>query len=143
MLLVLTLSLGGAFKTDTDISGNIAIRERELLRWQPEESPDNGLGLEEQQAAPGQGWNQFEANKRLFGITSEFDEEIYTTSVDRSHPEYQQRAAAAEKIAAELEGQISASAHIAEERGLNVPDDSGMDEEDKLAPQNLEACFKY
>jgi PAB1-binding protein PBP1 len=126
---------GGGFKTDADISGNIATRERELRRWQPEETPENGLSLDEQHAAPGQGWNQFEANERLFGIKSEFDENIYTTTLDRSHPQYQQREAMAAKIAADIEGQTSTSAHIAEERGLNAPDDSGMDEEDKFVLQ--------
>lgn len=124
---------GGGFKTDSDISGNIATRERELRRWQPEEAPENGLSLDDQRSGPNQGWDQFEANKRLFGIDSKFDENAYTTTLDRSHPQYQQREAKAAKIAADIEGQASTSAHVAEERGLNVPDDSGMDEEDKYA----------
>lgn len=122
------------FKTDTDISGNQAIRERDLQPWQPDEGADSGLGLEDNTSrGNGQVWNQFEANERLFGVKSDFDENIYTTKLDRSHPEYSQREAAAAKIAAEIEGQSTAglNAHIAEERGLNVVDDSGMDEEDK------------
>ncbi|KAI5784584.1 hypothetical protein EDC01DRAFT_618501, partial [Geopyxis carbonaria] len=124
----------GTFKTDADISGNMALRERELHKWQPDESADSGLSLEEQNAGRGQGWNQFEANERLFGVTSDFDENIYTTQLDRSHPQYQQREAKAAKIAAEIEGSTTAgvSAHVAEERG-HAPDDSGMDEEDKYS----------
>lgn len=121
------------FKTDADISGNTQHRERELHRWQPDESTDIGLGLEESTAGPSQGWNQFEANERLFGVKSDFDENIYTTKLDRDHPEYQRRAAAAAKIAAEIEGSSSLNSHIAEERGLTIPDDSGMDEEDKYS----------
>jgi PAB1-binding protein PBP1 len=121
------------FKTDADISGNAALRERELHRWQPDEQPGVGLGLEDPSTDNGPGWNQFEANERLFGVRSDFDENIYTTRLDRSHPEYERRATEAARIAAEIEGQstIGLSAHVAEERGLAVPDDSGMDEEDK------------
>lgn len=125
--------MSGGFKTDTDISGNTAQRERELHRWQPDESAEVGLGLEDTSAGPGQGWNQFEANERLFGVKSDFDENIYTTKLDRDHPEYHRRAAAAARIAAEIEGQSSAglNSHVAEERGIATADDSGMDEEDK------------
>ncbi|KAF8544066.1 hypothetical protein BDD12DRAFT_725027 [Trichophaea hybrida] len=127
--------LSGGFKTDSDISGNTAHRERELHRWQPDESPDVNTGLEDTSSGPGQGWNQFEANERLFGVKSDFDENIYTTKLDRDHPEYKTRAAAAARIAAEIEGQSTSglSAHVAEERGLVAPDDSGMDEEDKYS----------
>jgi PAB1-binding protein PBP1 len=93
---------------------------------------DIGGGLEDSSSGAGQSWNQFEANERLFGLKSDYDENIYTTTLDRSHPDFNRRSAAAAKIVAELEGQSSAglSAHMAEERGLTV-DDSGMDEEDK------------
>ena len=105
--------------------------ERELHRWQPDESPEVGHGLVDTAPSPSQGWNQFEANERLFGVKSDFDENLYTTKLDRDHPEYQRRAAAAARIAAEIEGQISHNSHVAEERGLTLPDDSGLDEEDK------------
>ncbi|KAL7269915.1 poly(A)-binding protein binding protein [Rhizina undulata] len=120
------------FRTDADISGNLSMRERELHRWQPDGSADNSLSLEES-ANSGQGWNQFEANERLFGVKSQYDENIYTTKVDRSHPLYEQREAAAAKIAREIEGQTvgpNMNTHVAEERGLSWGDDSGMDEED-------------
>ncbi|CCX10457.1 Similar to PAB1-binding protein 1; acc. no. P53297 [Pyronema omphalodes CBS 100304] len=122
------------FKTDADISGNASHRERDLQRWQPDEAVDIGGGLEDSSSGAGQSWNQFEANERLFGLKSDYDENIYTTTLDRSHPDFNRRSAAAAKIVAELEGQSSAglSAHIAEERGLTV-DDSGMDEEDKYS----------
>ena len=123
------------FRTDTDISGGSGpTRERELHRWEPtpDEAANTGLGLEE--GAPGGGaWDQFAENERLFGVKSNFDEHIYTTRVDKSHPLYQQREAEAAKIAREIEGTSSKNAHIAEERGVSYVDDSGMDEEDKYA----------
>lgn len=116
------------FKTDTDISGNLAIRERNLQRWEPTFDSNTSLSLDESGKA---GWDQFEANERLYGIKSNYDENIYTTTIDRNNPLYKQRAAAAEKIAREIEAGGALNAHVAEERGRGFVDDSGADEEDK------------
>lgn len=47
-------------------------------------------------------WDQFEANKKLFGLKSDYDEEIYTTKLDRNKPDYKEREKAAIKIANEI-----------------------------------------
>ncbi|KAF3905787.1 hypothetical protein AA313_de0204607 [Arthrobotrys entomopaga] len=127
----------GQFKTDVDISGNQPIKERELQRWQADDS-NLGGGLEDSvdsQSAEKK-WDQFETNERLFGVKSDFDENIYTTRIDTSHPLHKQREAAAAKIAREIETSTGSggnlSAHQAEERGLKV-DDSGVNEEDKYS----------
>ena len=127
-------ALAGTFRTDTDISGNLSLRERELLRWQPDETAKD-LSLEETSLNPGQVWNQFEANERLFGVKSEYNPDIYTTKLDRSHPLYQQREAMADKIAREIESSgigPNMNPHLAEERGVAWGDDSGKDEEDRF-----------
>ena len=131
-------ALAGTFRTDTDISGNLSLRERELLRWQPDEAAKD-LSLEETNLnpgqTPGQAWNQFEANERLFGVKSDFHPDIYTTKLDRSHPLYQQREAMADKIAREIESSgigPNMNPHLAEERGVAWGDDSGKDEEDRF-----------
>ncbi|EWC45764.1 hypothetical protein DRE_05101 [Drechslerella stenobrocha 248] len=100
----------GQFKTDVDISGNQPIRERELQRWQADDTALGG-GLEDptDSHGPEKKWDQFETNERLFGVRSDFDENIYTTKIDTSHPLHRQRG-----------------------RGLKV-DDSGVDEEDKYS----------
>ncbi|KAF3936465.1 hypothetical protein ABW19_dt0207485 [Dactylella cylindrospora] len=127
----------GQFKTDVDISGNQPVRERELQRWQADEGIGGG-GLEEapESQSPEKKWDQFETNERLFGVKSDFDENIYTTKIDTSHPLHKQREAAAARIAREIEQSTGSgaglSAHQAEERGLKV-DDSGVDEEDKYS----------
>ena len=79
----------------------------------------------------GQAWDQFEANQRLYGVTTNYDEAFYTTTIDRSHPEYKQREARAERLAREIEGSTAMNAHVAEERGLKLPDDNQDDEESK------------
>ncbi|GLA10155.1 hypothetical protein AnigIFM60653_001799 [Aspergillus niger] len=117
------------FKTDTDISGNLAIRERTLKRWEPAADTDVDLSLES--AHNSTGWDQFEANARLFGATSSYDENIYTTRIDRSDPTYKQKEADAARIAREIEGATTDNAHVREERGQVSADDH--DEEAKYS----------
>ncbi|KAF2840636.1 hypothetical protein M501DRAFT_930469 [Patellaria atrata CBS 101060] len=124
-----TQNVSGGFKTDADISGNLAIRERNLQRWEPADSGNVDLSLESSPA----GWDQFEANERLYGVKSTFDENIYTTKIDRTVPGYKQKEADAERIAREINSSSNTNAHIAEERGQDVIDDSGLDEEDKYS----------
>ena len=75
-------------------------------------------------------WDQFKANEQRFGLTSDYDENIYTTRIDKSHPLHRMREAEAERIAREIEGDTSTNVHIREERGIRHEDD-GMDEEER------------
>ncbi|KAI9802405.1 MAG: hypothetical protein M1825_002787 [Sarcosagium campestre] len=117
------------FRTDADISGNLALRERTLQRWQPSGETDVDLSLEGNSGK----WDQFEINNRLFGVKSDYDENFYTTVIDRSAPDYGQREAAAARLAREIESGATSNAHLAEERGQSVGDDSGANEEDKYS----------
>ncbi|KAL2832040.1 hypothetical protein BDW59DRAFT_114728 [Aspergillus cavernicola] len=118
------------FKTDTDISGNIAMRERTLKRWEP--ATDVGTDMSLEGAPPSTDrWDQFETNAKLFGATSSYDENLYTTSIDRSDPAYKQKEAQAARIAREIENSEIDNAHVREERGLQAAD--AGDEEDKYS----------
>ncbi|KAM3583983.1 poly(A)-binding protein binding protein [Umbelopsis sp. WA50703] len=124
-----------SFKTDVDISGRGAeIRERELHRWNPEShSSDDIAGLEDADTfgeSNAVSWDQFAANEKLFGLTTNFHEEIYTTKLDRSAPDFKAREKRAAEVAAEIQKTAATNVHIMEERGLQV-DDSGLDEEDR------------
>ncbi|ODV97306.1 hypothetical protein PACTADRAFT_49039 [Pachysolen tannophilus NRRL Y-2460] len=127
-----------SFRTDSDISSdNAIIRERELLKWVPEEDSSSttfgGLEDETLKNSNSSSWDQFAVNEKKFGITSSFDEELYTTKISKDSPEYQQRLKIAEKIAKEIESSsYNGNIHLAEERGI-VVDDSGIDEEDKYS----------
>ena len=76
---------GGGFATDTDISSNSAahLSGRELQgvnnAWL-----DKSLEDASQFADNGQPWDQFEANFKLTGRKAEYDESMYTTSLDTS-----------------------------------------------------------
>ena len=78
----------------------------------------------------GGSWDQFQANEQRFGLKSDYDENIYTTSIDKSHPDYRRREADASRIAREIEGGQAENPHVREERGATYPDD-GLDEEEK------------
>lgn len=81
----------------------------------------------------GAGWDQFAVNERLFGLKTDYDETIYTTAIDKSHPEYSKRYAAADRKAREIENSVANNRHVEEERMADnlAVDDSGLDEEDK------------
>jgi hypothetical protein len=117
------------FRTDTDISGHMAIRERNLQKWEPAEI-DSNLSLESSGRSD---WDQFSTNERLFGVKSNYDENMYTTTINRSDPQYAQRAARAEKIAREIEASSALNSHVREERGGHIAADDGGDEEDKYS----------
>jgi hypothetical protein len=121
---------GAGFRTDADISGNLAIRERNLQKWEPIEG-DTSMTLES--SGRSTEWDQFSTNERLFGVKSNYDENIYTTTIDRNDPQYSQRAARAEKIAREIEASSASNSHVREERGGAAADDQGLDEEDKYS----------
>ncbi|KAK4992594.1 poly(A)-binding protein binding protein [Elasticomyces elasticus] len=119
------------FKTDADISGTRIARERELLRWEPDENVGDDLALEESNGTGS--WDQFATNKRMYNVQSDYDENIYTTTIDRTNPLYAQRAAHAERIAREIETSNASNAHVAEERRVNSSVDAGLDEEDRYS----------
>ena len=102
---------------------------RQLEKWTPEPSTQSQT-LEEFKGA-GQ-WDQFATNERMFGVKSSYSEDIYTTKLDRSHPDFNKRYKQADVVAKEIESKVSSNPHLAEERG-HVVDDSGVDEEDKYA----------
>lgn len=77
-------------------------------------------------------WDQFAENERRFGLKSDYDENIYTTQINRAHPQHKQRMLAADKTAREIEQSAAPTAHVAEERIMDfVGGDSKEDEEDK------------
>ncbi|OAA55844.1 pab1-binding protein [Niveomyces insectorum RCEF 264] len=122
------------FRTDTAISNNRAGNERSLKRWVPDAGGDLDGALEK---TAGSGtWDQFAENERLFGLKTDYNENYYTTAIDKSHPQYGERLAAAERKAREIEKSAPTTAHVAEERIMDFAtgdDQGGGDEEDKYS----------
>ena len=104
-----------AFKTDTDISQKaVPRRERELQAWQSDNAEFNGAAaqagapntrnVDELTFGAGSGgtWDQFATNEKLFGITANFDEDAYTTRLDRNAPDFKERERKAQQLANEI-----------------------------------------
>ncbi|KAF8656196.1 hypothetical protein AX16_002633 [Volvariella volvacea WC 439] len=130
---------GDSFGTDTDISHKKPIpRERELQAWQPAEgilppAPLGGAQGDDLTFGPGAssgGWDQFAVNEKLFGVKTDFNEDLYTTKLDRSGADFKERERKAQRIANEIIGATTNNPHIAEERNQAF-DDSSVNEEDK------------
>ena len=123
----------GGFRTDAAISGSRNQGERTLQRWVPDapEEIDNSL----ESSRPGQGaaqWDQFAENERRFGVKTDYREEIYTTAINKNHPDYKHRLAAADRKAREIERSVATNSHVQEERITdNLSKEDNGDEEDK------------
>ena len=105
-------------------------RHRELQRWDAGDDTGIDMSLE---GGSSTGWDQFAVNERMYGVQSTYDENIYTTSIDRSNPQYKQREAEAARLAREIEGSSAANAHVAEERRRDADKGDGLDEEEKYS----------
>jgi len=114
------------FKTDTEISRGFQLRERELQRWQPGPEHDVDMSLGGDESGPSGAWDQFAANERLYGLQSDYSEDIYTTSINRHDPRFKEKEREAERIAREIEKGGEARKQTSEA-------DSGLDEEDKYS----------
>jgi hypothetical protein len=128
------------FATDSEISFGSYEQSgpgRELKRFS-DFAPSEVVGRRkasafgEEELAPSQRWNQFDDNKRLFGVTTSFNEDDYTTKINKKDPNFAKRMAEAARIAAEIESAESSNPHVREERGLPILDRDG-DEEDRYS----------
>lgn len=119
------------FQTDSGITGDRFGGQRELKRWVADGPGDVDGSLEK--TTDNKPWDQFAANEEKFGLKTDYDENIYTTTIDRSHPSYKTRMAKADQMAREIERSNPASSHVAEERVMDYagPADGGLDEEEK------------
>ncbi len=102
-----------AFKTDVDISQKSqTMKHRELQAWKPSaDVPEPSVNF---QAGNGDdrtfgvgsngGWDQFAVNEQLYGVKTQFDEELYTTKLDRTAADFKERERKAQRIANEILG---------------------------------------
>ena len=110
------------FRTDVDISSRGGPKDnRELQKWGASSAwgagGDGGIGgssLEGDDAtfgglessASGKGgkaWDQFAVNEKLFGTKTNYQEELYTTKLDKSGADYRARERKAERLAQEIQ----------------------------------------
>lgn len=125
-------SNNGGIGTDSAISkkrGDFG-KERELHRWSPEESGETVPSLNSFNDNSTTQWDQFATNEKLFGLKTDFNEEIYTTKLDRNSANVRANEANAERIAKEIMmASTGGNVHLAEERGQRVEGNGFEDEE--------------
>ncbi|XP_055828752.1 polyadenylate-binding protein-interacting protein 4-like isoform X2 [Solanum dulcamara] len=107
--------------------------ERQLERWVPD---DDALECPELDnifdGHWNRGWDQFQANETLFGVKSTFNEELYTTKLDKG-PQMRELEREALRIAREIEGEETRDLHLAEERGIQLHGNLEVDEETRFS----------
>ncbi|XP_048538459.1 polyadenylate-binding protein-interacting protein 4-like isoform X2 [Triticum urartu] len=117
---------------DSAISRSHFPEERELERWAPDEGDSDCIELEKFDRKGHRSWDQFETNAALFGVKSTFNEDLYTTKLERG-PHMRELEKHASRIAREIEGEDTEDLHLAEERGLYLDEDLEHDEEIKYS----------
>ncbi|GAB4842604.1 Polyadenylate-binding protein-interacting protein 3 [Ancistrocladus abbreviatus] len=107
--------------------------ERELGRWCPDEDDPQCSDLDNIFETPWTGgWDQFKVNERLFGVKSTFNEELYTTKLEKG-PQMRELEEEAIRIAREIEGEETHDLHLAEERGMYPHGNFDIDEETRFS----------
>lgn len=107
--------------------------ERELKPWIPDDDDPQFPELDNIFDGPwNRSWDQFEVNEKLFGVKSTFDEELYTTKLERG-PQTRELEKEASRIAREIEGEDTEDLHLAEERGIDIHDKFDIDEETRFS----------
>ncbi|CAN8072469.1 unnamed protein product [Agarophyton chilense] len=78
-------------------------------------------------AARARNWDQFQVNRDKFGVDPTFDETQYTTKIDRSGANFEQREREAQRMADEIESTESSNIHLREERNQQLRSDCDED----------------
>ncbi|MQL77651.1 hypothetical protein Taro_010062 [Colocasia esculenta] len=120
--------------TDSAISQSRRVEgERELERWTPDIDDPQCPELENIfDRHWNRNWDQFETNKALFGVKSTFDEDLYTTKLERG-PQMRELEREALRIAREIEDDETHDLHLAEERGVHLDENFDLDEETRFS----------
>jgi hypothetical protein len=97
----------GGFRTDGDISAGANTNNAARPAWSGAPPPANpNANVDELTFGSGasatQPWDQFQANETMFGVVTSFNEETYTTALDRNAPDFKEKERKAEIIAKEI-----------------------------------------
>lgn len=122
------------FKTDAEISKQSFRREGSFEEYNDNEGGDPDLHgtLEDLGRSKGSKFNQFEVNKSRFGVVSTYDNDLYTTKLEKDEF-YMENEAIAAQIEKEIESQPVKNKHIEEERGLLKNQNPDENEEFKFS----------
>ena len=130
------------FETDLQVSKKNTKNdkvEKKLVKYEVNENDKNiftykGLEDDLNDKDNDANWDQFEINKKKYNVISTYDENLYTTKLDKSKITKEQNDYA-EKIYNEIKNSSynEKNIHILEDRGIIDEKDGDFDEEDKYS----------
>ncbi len=128
------------FETDLQISKRTQKKKKEekkLVKYEINENNKNKFAfqsLEDDMENNDEKLDQFEINKKKYNIVSTYDENLYTTKLDKNNITKEQRDYA-DKIYNEIKNSSSneKNIHILEDRGIIDEKDGDIDEEEKYS----------
>jgi PAB1-binding protein PBP1 len=108
------------FKTDSEMAADTVPGTKELVEYKLDPS------LTKSSRGDAKGWNQFEANMRLFNVRPEFDEKEYTEVLDKNSEAYRSKLQMARRVEQEILASSTSDLHRLEERGLKTTVDDDL-----------------
>ena len=125
------------FKLDSDISNinNIysSKAEEKLVKYEVKEEDKNIYMNKKLEDDEDENWDQFELNKKMYNVVSTYDENLYTTKLDKNKITEEDK-----KYADKMYKEIMSSSnnendiHILEDRGI-IQQNDDFNEEDKYS----------
>ena len=125
------------FMIDSQISQKnyISKKEEKLVKYEIKELDNNNKYLNQKlEDEEDENWDQFELNKKMYNVVSTYDENLYTTKLDKNKISQEDKIFA-DKIYNEIMGSDikEKNLHVLEERGIIKPNEDEFDEEDKYS----------
>ena len=126
------------FKLDSDISNinNIysSKAEEKLVKYEVKEEDKNIYMNKKLEDDEDENWDQFELNKKMYNVVSTYDENLYTTKLDKNKISEEDKIFA-DKIYNEIMGTNNKekNVHVLEDRGVKKQKEDELDEEDKYS----------
>ena len=128
------------FMIDSQISKNkyIPKKEEKLIKYEIKSEDENKyLNQKLEDENDDENWDQFELNKKMYNVVSTYDENLYTTKLDKNKISEEDKIYA-DKIYKEIMGANNKekNVHVLEDRGLIKEKEEELDEEDKYSKVN-------
>ena len=110
-------------------------KEEKLVKYEIKEEDKNNKyinqSLEDEENVD---WDQFELNKKVYNVVSTYDENLYTTKLDKNKITEEEKIFA-DKMYNEImnSNKDEKNIHVLEDRGVVQQKDNDLDEEDKYS----------
>ena len=125
------------FVLDSQISkkNSNKTKEEKLVKYEIKEEDKNNKyinqSLEDEENVD---WDQFELNKKVYNVVSTYDENLYTTKLDKNKITEEEKIFA-DKMYNEImnSNKDEKNLHVLEDRGIIKQKDNDLDEEDKYS----------